>query len=106
MNCISIKPVTFLASVLLTLAIATSACIRMNTHNGETAEAGETKVRLDQTPPAVRQTIERELSGATLEDIALKKQGGRNVYETDIIRDGQKWEVLVGEDGRIIHKAR
>jgi len=72
----------------------------------EKAEAGETKVRLDQTPAAVRQTIERELVGAQLEDIALKQRQGQNIYETDIIRDGHKWEVVVGEDGRILSKVR
>ena len=106
MNCRTIKPAAFLSSIVLTIAIATSGCARMNSHNSEAAEAGETKVRLDQTPPAVRQAIEHELAGATLEDIALKNQGDRKVYETDIIRDGQKWEVLVGEDGQIIHNVR
>jgi hypothetical protein len=68
------------------------------------AETGETKIRLDQTPVAVRQTIDRELVGAQLEDIARKERQGKTVYETDIIRDGHKWEVLVGEDGKIISK--
>ena len=53
-------------------------------------------------PAAVRQTIERELVGARLEDIAMKKSKGKTVYETDIIRDGHKWELVVGEDGQII----
>lgn len=74
-------------------------------HSSDSLEAGETKVRLDQTPPAVRQTIERELVGAELEDIAMKKRGGQTIYETDIIRNGHKWEVIVGEDGKIISNA-
>jgi hypothetical protein len=44
------------------------------------------------------------LVGAELEDIARKRQDGQIVYETDIIRNGQKWEVVVGEDGRITSK--
>ncbi len=76
----------------------------MGRSGAEAAEAGETKVRLDQTPAAVRQTIERELMGAKLEDIAQEKRDGKTVYETDIIRDGHKWEVVVDEDGRIISK--
>ncbi len=94
------------SSAVIALALAASGCAQMKGEKAEAAEAGETKVRLDQTPPAVRQTIERELAGATLEDIALKKQRGGNVYETDIIRDGHKWEVLVGEDGTLIHKVQ
>jgi hypothetical protein len=77
-------------------------------HGDQKAQAtdtgGETKVRLDQTPPAVRKTIESELVGAELEDIARKRRDGQTVYETDIIRNGQKWEVIVGEDGRILSK--
>jgi hypothetical protein len=80
------------------LVVGTGGCASMR------PEAGETKVRLDQTPAAVRQTIERELLGGRLEDIAMEKREGKNVYETDIIRDGQKWEVLIAEDGQILHK--
>ena len=43
------------------------------------AEPGETKVRLDQTPAAVRQTIEREWVGAQLEDIARKERQGKTI---------------------------
>jgi len=68
------------------------------------AESGEIKVSLEQTPAAVRQTIERELAGAQLEDIARKERNGKTIYETDIIRGSQKWEVVVGEDGAIISK--
>jgi hypothetical protein len=82
----------------------TCGCARMAKSGSEAAEGRETKVGLDQTPAAVRQTIERELVGAQLEDIAMEKREGQTVYETDIIRDGHKWEVVVGEDGKIISK--
>jgi hypothetical protein len=85
-------------------ALVICGCARMQRHTAEPAEAGETKVRLDQTPAAVRQTIERELVGAQLEDIARKERAGGTIYETDIIRNGHKWEVVVGEDGKIISK--
>ncbi|HTL28564.1 MAG TPA: hypothetical protein VL282_05070 [Tepidisphaeraceae bacterium] len=70
----------------------------------EAPEPGEVKVKLDQTPPAVRRTIENELTGAELEDIAKKKWNGQAVYETDIIKNGKKWEVEVAEDGSIVSK--
>ncbi len=69
-------------------------------------EYGEVKVKLAETPPAVRATIEKELVGAELEDIARKQRQGKTVYETDIIRSGHKWEVVVGEDGQIVSKAQ
>jgi hypothetical protein len=66
--------------------------------------AKEMKVALDQLPPAVRTTVQRELVGALLEDIAKKTLGGETVFETDLIRDGHKWEVVVREDGTVLSK--
>ena len=91
-------------SLFAVAVIGTSGCASGGRSSGEAAESGETKVRLDQTPPAVRQTIERELVGAQLEDIAVKKSHGKTIYETDIIRNGHKWEVNVAEDGNIVSK--
>ncbi len=87
--------------LVLIAMVAMCGCAMMQR---PTAEPGETKVRLEQTPAAVRQTIERELVGAQLEDIARKERQGETIYETDIIRNGHKWEVLVGEDGKILSK--
>jgi len=64
----------------------------------------ETKVAIGQAPQAVRDTIQRELVGAELEDIARKTVDGQTVYETDVIRDGHKWEVVIREDGTILSK--
>jgi hypothetical protein len=67
-------------------------------------QGGEVKVAIEQTPLAVQQTIKAELVGARLEDIARKQRQGKTIYETDIVKDGHKWEVVIGEDGRIISK--
>jgi hypothetical protein len=92
---------------MMALAVAgTCGCAKVRGHAGEEVEAGETKVKLEETPPAARKTIEQELKGAQLEDIARKTQDGKTVYETDIIRNGQKWEVIVGEDGKILSKIK
>jgi hypothetical protein len=98
------KTKTLAYQLIVIVVIAACGCARMDRHAAEAVEPGETKVQLDQTPPAARQTIERELVGAQLEDIARKSRHGKTVYETDIIRDGRKWEVIVGEDGKIISK--
>ena len=76
----------------------------MERSGGGSAESGEKKVRLDELPAAARQTVERELADAQLEDIAMEKRQDKIVYETDIIRNGRKWEVVVGEDGQILSK--
>ena len=86
----------FLFTAGLTIALA--ACATLD------ASSGEVKVTVEQTPPAVQQTIKRELVGARLEDIARKQRQGKTVYETDIIKDGYKWEVVIGEDGQVVSR--
>jgi hypothetical protein len=71
---------------------------------GCASSAGEVKVKVEQTPPEVQKTIKSELVGAHLEDIAKKQRRGKTIYETDIIKNGHKWEVVIGEDGQIISK--
>jgi hypothetical protein len=94
------------------LAIGMCSCAKSQgpkhemSSSAEEPEPGETKVKLDQVPAAARETIERELKGGELEDIAMKQRNGKNIYETDIIKNGQKWEVIVGEDGSIISKIK
>ena len=80
------------------LTVAMCGCATMQ------GQGGEVKVTVEQTPPEVQTTIKGELVGARLEDIAKTERQGRTVYETDIIKDGHKWEVVIGEDGTIISK--
>jgi hypothetical protein len=92
---------------LLTAALAASvAGCTTHQRTSEAAEPGETKVKLEQTPDPVRRTIDRELTGAQLEDISKKQRDGKTVYETDIIRKDGKWEVVVAEDGSIVSKLK
>jgi hypothetical protein len=88
----------FLLRVGLTVAICGSAALP--------ARSGEVKVKVEQTPPAVQDTIKKELVGARLEDIARKQRQGKTVYETDIVKDGYKWEVVIGEDGQVVSRIK
>ena len=73
----------------------------------EEIEPGEVKIPLEQASPAARATIEKELAGNQLEDIAKKQRNGKTIYETDIIKHGhEKWEVIVAEDGSILSNAK
>jgi len=91
--------------IAIVLVLTASGCAKLRSST-DGPEAGETKVSLAETPAAVRQTIERQLVGAQLEDIAKKQLQGTTVYETDLIRDGHKWELLVAEDGHVIHNVQ
>src|SRR5262245_24260747 len=88
------------------IAIGLCGCANHKQGGAEAPGPGAVKGNLAQTQPAVRKTIEKELVGAELEDIAKKQWNGKTIYETDIIRGGKKWEVIVGESGEIIRKAQ
>jgi hypothetical protein len=87
-----------LLTAALAVAVGAGAALR--------ASSGEVKVTVEQTPPAVQETIKRELVGARLEDIAKKQRQGKTVYETDIVKDGYKWEVVIGEDGQVVSRIK
>ena len=72
------------------------------------ADAGEVKLKIDQTPPPVRATIERELAASgDLEDISKQTGGGATVYEVDIFaKAGGKLEVRVAPDGSVLSRTK
>jgi len=87
------------------LTVGMCGCAKLQGQSS-TSSAGEVKVKVEQTPPQVQTTIKSELVGARLEDIAKKQRQGKTIYETDIIKNGRKWEVVIGEDGQIISKVQ
>jgi hypothetical protein len=63
------------------------------------------EVKIDQVPAAVRATIERETRGGRVHEIERSTKRGARVYEVEFIRDNQKYEIHVGEDGTVLkHK--
>ncbi|HXH85021.1 MAG TPA: hypothetical protein VNN07_19085 [Candidatus Tectomicrobia bacterium] len=62
------------------------------------------QVSLDQVPPAVRATIEREIQGGRLEEIERETRGGEVVYEVAFERDGRSREIRVAEDGTVLER--
>src|SRR5690242_864351 len=63
----------------------------------EEAEAGEVKLPLEQTPQAVQKTIQKEMAGGDLEDIAKIQHNGKTIYETDYSKNGAKYELWVAD---------
>jgi hypothetical protein len=73
----------------------------------ELVDAGEVKVKTEQTPPAVQKTIQRELAAGELEDISKQSHNGVTVYEVDIFRkEGGKLEVRIGDDGAVLSRTK
>lgn len=69
------------------------------------AKTPEIKVKLEDCPPAVQQTIKKELGSGQLGDIAKETKAGATVYEADAKIDGKDYETNVAADGKLISKA-
>ena len=88
------------AAVLIVLPISLLA-----EEEKEAKEANSTVVTLEQLPPAVRKTIEKEAGGNKIEEIEKETKDGKTVYEAEVTIDGKEWEIEVAEDGKLISKA-
>lgn len=61
-------------------------------------------VTMDQLPQPVRQTLERELGQGQVHEIERDRDGDRVVYEVEIYDRGQKFELDIAEDGRLLSR--
>ena len=67
----------------------------------QTAEQ-EKAVSIENVPEAVKDTILAQ--GGTVKEIERENEDGQAVYEADVIIDGQKIEVKVADDGKLLGK--
>ena len=65
---------------------------------------GETKVPIEEIPPAVKATIFAEAKGGTIEEIEMETEDGKTIYEAEVIIDGQEIEIEVAPDGTLLGK--
>src|SRR5581483_312249 len=65
------------------------------------ADEKEAKVPIDQVPAAVKATIEKESQGATLKEIHKETEGGKTIYEAEIVKDGKEFQIHVAGDGTV-----
>jgi uncharacterized membrane protein YkoI len=89
-------------------------CTQMNGKKGECKEKGEAcekkeegnevKMTLADVPPAVRDTLTREAGGAKIESVDKEMKNGQTIYETDVMMNGQNWEIKVDPSGKVISK--
>ena len=63
-------------------------------------------LKLDELPPAVKQTVERETKGAIVRDIEREEEGGKTVYEVEYTKAGSGWEIHVAETGQVLKRHR
>ena len=88
----------------LVLACGCQSASSHATKEAEEAEGPEVKMKLDEVPPAVRDTLTREAGGATIGDVDKEQKHGNTVYETDVTVGGKTYELKVAEDGSLISK--
>ena len=79
-------------------------CSHMHHEKEEGEEGNEVKMTIDQVPPAVRATLEREAQGATIKTVDKEEDHGKTVYETDVMINGKNWEIKVDESGKVVGK--
>jgi len=91
--------VVFLAGALLALA----SCVRMN-EAPRRLEAGEA-IPLNQVPAPAKETIQRELQAARLEEINLLREGGQTIYVVEANAGGKTLWLQVRADGKLLDKA-
>lgn len=61
-------------------------------------------VSLEQLPPAVRATVERETKGGQIKDIEEDREAGRLIYEVELILNGQEYELDIAADGTLLER--
>lgn len=63
-------------------------------------------VKVQDLPPAVRATVEKEAQGAVLEDVERESKNGRVYYEVEIERGNVEWKLHIDEAGNVIKRKR
>ncbi len=92
--------------VTSTLAIGAFGCAAGALGEGAAGkdEEKEVKVRIEDCPAAVRQTITREAAGGTVKGVESETEDGKTEYHADITIDGKDYEIEVGDDGALVSK--
>jgi len=79
--------------VVLLLALGTLSSV---------ANAQEKKIRRDRLPPAVEKTVVAESQGATIKRFSTEVEGGRRLYEVEMIKNGHHKDVSMDRDGVVV----
>jgi len=68
------------------------------------AQEGEKKVGIDQVPAEVKAAILKEVGDGRLVDIGEFTEGGKKLYEIEMVVDGKEYDVLFSSDGKVLRK--
>lgn len=62
----------------------------------------EQRVKMNDLPPVVQQTIREQSKGAKIEEIFKEIEDGKTVYSVEFVVNEHTREVLIGADGRVL----
>ena len=93
---------SMLAAGLLLAVAPFSGCA---SHEGG-HEENEVAVTMNDVPPAVRATLERESAGGKVTEVEKELKKGKTVYSADMEINGVAWDIVVAEDGTVISKEK
>ena len=66
------------------------------------AQAGESKVKMQDLPPAVQQAVKEHTKGATLVGLAKEVENGKTFYEAETKVNGKGRDILFDPAGTIV----
>jgi len=69
-----------------------------------TAEKKEATLTMDQLPPAVKATIEKESGGAKVDEIEKETEAGKTFYEAEIVKNGRETYLHVAANGKVLKR--
>src|SRR5947207_875246 len=87
------------------VALAAAFAMMLGTAWTPVASANDQqKMSLEQVPPAVKATVEKEAKGGTVGEVTKETEKGKTFYEAHISRDGKDQYVHVREDGKVLKR--
>ncbi len=90
---------------LVALAVASAMTLGASSVPATYAGSDEQKMTLEQVPPAVKATIEKEAKGGTIGEVVKETEKGKTFYEAQITKkNGKNMFVHVREDGKVLKR--
>jgi uncharacterized membrane protein YkoI len=69
---------------------------------GAAALLAETKVKMEDLPPAVQKAVKEQTRNATLVGLAKEKENGKTMYEVETKVNGKTRDVLLDSTGAVV----
>jgi uncharacterized membrane protein YkoI len=90
---------------LFALGLLTTAWLAANAAEVEkTIEIKEVKVKYADCPAAVQKTIQREVIGATINDMFVDSHDDTAIYRAEVTLDDKNYDILVAKNGTLLEK--